>query len=75
MRRPAATLETLGRSPLVKAGWADSPGVERVQCRSYRPKDQPRRKQYDQNEHKKAQCDSDFIRLVVPAEATGARLT
>ena len=30
VRRPAATLEALGRSPLVKAQGADSPGVERV---------------------------------------------
>jgi hypothetical protein len=30
MRRPPATLEALGRSPLVKAGRADAPGIERV---------------------------------------------
>jgi hypothetical protein len=30
MRRPSATLETLSRSPLVEAGGADTPGIERV---------------------------------------------
>jgi hypothetical protein len=30
MRRPAATLEALRRNPLVEAGGADTPGIERV---------------------------------------------
>jgi hypothetical protein len=30
MRRPIAAREALGLSPLVKAGWADASGVERI---------------------------------------------
>ena len=30
VQRPAATRKALGFAPLVKAGWADAPGIERV---------------------------------------------